>query len=526
MGQFSAAWQSSARVLTVLVLGATSAAGATPPKEGASLTVGFESKPRSSDPRLIGTDANSQYVEELRFLPLFSYDAEGQLKPILAESYAPDGKQGWKIKLRKGLKFASGREVNAEDVVATYQFLLASPKDFPPSPRKGAFTSVTGVKKLSDAEVLFSLSGPDAPFLTNLVIGILPKEALSSAPEDLTGKGYESGPFVLASSSDSEWVLKRNDKVGPTPLGPVPELSEVKFKIIGDNAQRFAALVKGDLDLVQNGIDADKVSEIQKRYADKLKVETRTAINTTSLAFNLKTPAFQTPEARRAIAMAIKRDDILKYTLQGMAEKANGMFPPGNPFHDASLETIPYSPEDAMALLDKAGLKDPDGRGPKMRARFTIKVPTNKERIAVARAIAGQLKLVGLEVVVESLEPQTFSKQLNDGLVQAWISPWTGFKDPDHLHFVFHGKMTPPAGANRGFYSNAKVDVLLDKGREELDPAKRVPLYAEAQKLIGADLPYVFLWYRKNHVVSARNVEGFNAFADGRYAALLTTKKN
>lgn len=501
------------------------ACAATTPSD--TLVIGFDAKPKSSDPRLIGTDANSQYLEELRFLGLVGFDVTGSPKMVLAEKIEPHGKLEWKVKLRKGVKFANGREITAEDVVATYQFIIQGAPSFPPSPRKGAYARVKEVKKIGPHEVQFILNGPDAPFVTNLVIGILPKEALAAGPDQLTGKGYESGPFVLEKAADDAWVLAKNANYSAAVVGgKVPSLNKVTFRIITDNNTRYAALVKGDLDLVQNSLDADKVMEIQRSHKDKFNVATRTSTSTTFLGFNFKQPLFQKPQVRLALAKAINRDEILQYTLQGLGEKAAGMFPAGLPFHEKSLAPIEYDPAGAMKLLDEAGLKDPDGKGPQPRARFTIKVPTNKERIAVAKAIAGQLKRVGLDVSIESLEFGTFTKQLSDGIVAAWIAPWTGYKDPDHLNFVFHTKQAPPLGANRGHYSNPKVDALFDKGREEMEMPKRLPHYSEAQKLLAADFPYVYLWFKSANVVMAKNVKGYTLYADGRYVSLSEVTKN
>jgi len=490
------------------------------------LVVGLDNKPKSGDPRLIGTDANSQYLEELRFLPLVSFDPAGALRFVLAESVTPEGKLGFKVNLRKGIKTASGKEITADDVVANYQFQLTGRPNLPPSPRKGAFESVKEVKKAGTYEVLFTLKEPDAAFVTNLVIGTLPKEALDAAPEDLVGKGYESGPYVLEKATDTEWVLARNAKYGAAPFGgKMPAIDKVAFRIITDNNTRYAALMKGDLDLVQNNLDADKVVEIQKKETARFDVSTRTSQSTTFLAFNFKEARFQNPDVRTAIAKGINRDEILQYVLQGLGTKASSMFPAGVPSHIEIPDTA-YDPTEAMALLDKAGLRDPDGKGPQSRFSFKLKVPTNKERIAVAKAIAGQLKRIGIDVQIESLEFSTFSKQLADGLVSAWIAPWTGYKDGDHLRFVFHSKQVPPFGGNRGFYANPKVDVLLEKAKVTLDPAARVPLYAEAQRLLSDDRPYVYLWYKLGTVVSAKGVKGFVPSSDGRYVSLTEVTKS
>jgi peptide/nickel transport system substrate-binding protein len=518
-------WNSATHCLTAWIFLAAAwglEAKAETPRD--TVIVGFESIPKSGDPRLIGGDANSQYLEELSFLPLISFDENSAIRYVVAESVVPEGNKAWKARIRSGLRFANGRELNADDVVAMYKYILAADSN-PPFARRNAFEKLLDVKKIGSAEVLFTMKEPDAPFVANLTIGILPQEALKAPPEKLMGQGFESGPFVLEKAGSDEWIFKKNESFNSTVFGGVPKISRAIFKIISDNGTRYAALLRGDLDIVQNTIDTDKVVQIQKDMKNKFKVVTKPGFNTTYLAFNFKNRNFEKLAVRQAIAKAIHIDEILQFSMQGMGIRATGMFPPAFAYHDPSLAGSSYDPEGAKKLLDEAGFKDPDGKGPQTRFSFKISVTTNKERVAVAKAIASQLKAVGLGVDVETLETATFSDRLAKGMSAAWVAPWTGYKDPEHLAFCFHSKKMPPQGANRGFYSNAKVDELLDKGESELEIKKRLPFYLEAQKLLAADQPYVYLWHKLSHAVVGKNVEGYQLYADGRYTFLVNIEK-
>ncbi|MEN9826146.1 MAG: hypothetical protein RI953_1891 [Pseudomonadota bacterium] len=494
-----------------------------------SLTVAFDARPRTVDPRFVSTDANSQYLEPLLFLPLFGFSESGSPEGVVAESFSYQDPKTLIVKIRSGIRFRLGRDVDADDVVATYRFILGqSGLPLPSSPRRGSFERVVSVSKASSTEVKFNLSEPDVSLVSNLVVGILPKEAMALPPDGVfVDKGYESGPFVLESMADIDWVLRRNEKYTGAPFGgALPGLRKIVFKILTDNNTRYAALLKGDVDLVQNGLDTDKVSEISSKRSDMFNVQLRTSDSTAFLAFNLKNKLLSDVRVRRAIGLAIHREEILRFTLQGLGQVANSMFPPGHEYHFANPKALNFNPREAETLLDAAGLPDPDGpKGKKERASFTITVPLNRERIAVAKAIAGQLKNVGLKVKVEVLEFNAFMKHLNDGNVQAWIAPWTGYKDGDHLHFVFHSSRIPPNGANRGFYANKNLDKLLDDGKSEANPVARKAFYQNAQNILADDLPYVFLWHRVGHVVTSKSVTGFKIFADGRYSSLTSTLK-
>lgn len=507
------------------VAGAVGEVGA----DSRTLNVAFDARPRSVDPRYVSTDANSQYLEPLLFLPLFGFSATGESQGIVAESFIYSDPKALSVKIRDGLRFGLGRNIDADDVVETYKFVLGqSGSSLPPSPRKGVFERVASVEKVSRREVRFVLREPDASLISNLVVGILPREAIRQPPDEIfKNQGFESGPFALESQDDFQWVLRRNSKYTGAPFGgALPQLERVVFKILTDTNTRYSALLKGDVDLVQNSLDTDKVAELMNKRSGDFSVQLKTSDSTAFLAFNTRTKLLADPRVRRAIALGLNRQEILRFTLQGMGQLADSMFPPGHAYHYAVEKPFEPNLREAEMLLDAAGFADPDGaKGSRPRAEFSLKVPLNRERIAVAKAIAGQLKKIGLKVKVEVLEFSTFMKHLNDGNTQAWIAPWTGYKDGDHLHFVFHSSRIPPHGANRGFYVNKTLDDLLSRGKSEGDLVKRKEIYQKAQKIISEDLPYVFLWHRVGHAVTRKGVEGFQIYPDGRYVSLTSVSK-
>lgn len=505
------------RLMSILILICANAALAGTPKD--TLVVALDSKPLNTDPRTIGADALSQYLEELRFLPLISFDEKGIPVGVLAQRWEAISAVQWKIKIRPGIKFASGKDVTVEDVVATYNFIRDN-KSNPFSSRHFAFAGVKEVIKISDTEVLFNLSKPDAAFINNLIIGVLPAPALSNPPEKVNNIGLESGPYVLKKNDDSEWLLETNENYSYEKLGSVkPKIKNVKFRVITDATELYDELVKENIDVVQNSIDPEKFLSWQKGLKNKYTFSTGTALNTNYFAMNLQDPIFKNEKVRKSIALALNREDLMRYVIAGMGEPATGMFPSFFPFH-APLAGTEHNLEAAKKLLDEAGYPDPDGDKPKTRFKFAIKVTHHRERIVTAKAIAAQLRLAGILVEVQVLEPTNFNKQINEGNAQAWIAPWTGFKDPDHLRFIFHSKMTPPEGANRGFYANAKVDALLEKGQRMTLPARRFPFYSEAQKILANDLPYIYLWHRLNQSVVSKKVNSFKLYSDGRFTVL------
>ena len=108
---------------------------------------------------------------------------------------------------------------------------------------------------------------------------------------------------------------------------------------------------------------------------------------------------------------------------------------------------------------------------------------------------------VGIALDIRTLSPLHFCGRSARGAFELYSLRWIGGnEDPDIFEYAFDSAKFPPNGANRGYYSNPKVDALIDKARREIDPNVRKPLYAEVQRILADDLPYINLWYLDNVV--------------------------
>lgn len=480
-----------------------------------ALNVGLDRKVATLDPRLIGGDPNAQYLEELLFSPLVSFDNNGNLKNVLAQSItSKDGKR-WTIKLKDNVHFRNGDVISSEDIIGTYLFLMTPPPDFPASPRRGSFSEIESLRSINTQSVQIVLKHPDASFATNLVIGIMPKEALELPPNKIWGQKFESGPFCLKSMGDTLIHLKKNNSYD---LNMPAKMKDIYFRIIANSSTRFASLSKGDIDLIQNSLDPDKIQLIEKTQKKKFNVLKKTRLATYYIGFNFRNPVLKNLKIRQAMAYAMSRRSILKYRLHSSELPATGMFPPGNEFFDRKLVRIGQNKKLARKLIQESGVKKP--------LAITLKMPnTNKFLVEVAKAISADFADVGIKMTVEPLENGIFLDQLQKGQVAMWLSSWVGFKDPDHLRFVFASDMVPPHGGNRGHFQNSKIDDLLSQGRTILVPQQRKKVYNTAQGLLAKQLPYLYLWHGENIAVVKKNIKNFKIYADGRYASLKNVEK-
>lgn len=472
-----------------------------------SLAIAWESQVRTFDPRM-AVDANSQYLEDLMHCSLIGFDSSGAPIPILASS-----EPKWKsdrsllITLRDDVRFSDGSKVQAADVVATYQSMLNDRS----LARSIAFRGVKEIRALEKNQIKLNLREPDATFITNLVVGILPAKVVKDPKADIQ-QSPGCGPFVLESSNVNEINLKPNPHYS---LGPKPKISQLSIKIVRSENTRFAKLRAGEIDIAQNNINRDLIEDVGRRYPN-LRVITQPALKTTYIGFNMKDPIAGNPQVRQAISHAIDRPSIIKLLLAGLAVPANSLLPPDSQFYNQELENPTYDPKKAEKILDEAGFKR-DGR---FRFRISYKTTVDATRINIARAIASQLRRIGIEVVVEPMEWGRFKQDVEAGRVQMWGLTWVGFKDPDIFRHAFATEAFPPNGGNRGQYSNPELDKLLQQGRLTVDFDKRQKIYQEAQELIARDLPYIFLWHEQNFAVMNKKIKGFQLYADGRLSSL------
>jgi ABC-type transport system substrate-binding protein len=134
-----------------------------------------------------------------------------------------------------------------------------------------------------------------------------------------------------------------------------------------------------------------------------------------------------------------------------------------------------------------------------------------------------QLREIGIELDIRTFEFATFFADVTSGAFQLYSLRWVGAnEDPDIFEYAFHSDKFPPNGANRGYYKNPKLDLLIDQARREMNQNVRKTLYAEIQEVLADDLPYINLWYYDNVLVHSRRVQRLELNPSGNYDFLKT----
>jgi peptide/nickel transport system substrate-binding protein len=496
----------------VLILAACSALTSCSAKHDPNtLVMIIESSPTNLDPR-VGLDAYSERIDTLIFDDLLTRDEHLNVQPQLAERWDIPDPKTYIFHLRRGVKFHDGRGLTSRDVKWTFDSLLDGKIH---STKAAAYRLVDRVEAPDDFTVVFHLKEPFATLLWNLsdgAIGIVP----FGTGAEISANPIGSGPFRFVSAEqDKEVVIKRNDDY----WGQKPKLQQVRFTVVPDTTTRALELRKGSADIAINALTGDLVLALEKEPTLQVLHAPGTVLS--YLAFNTRDPILKDARVRQALAHAIDRRPIIHYLLRDFARPADSLLPPESWAYNSNVARYGYSPERARELLEQAGHPVVNG----VRFHLTMKTGTEESTRLLAAVLQQQLRDVGIVLDIRTFEFATFFADVTRGAYQMHSLRWVGGnEDPDMFEYVFHSSKFTPRGANRTFYSNPRVDELIDQARSVLDQETRKRLYGEVQEILAEDLPYVELWYQDNVMVHSRRVRNLTLNPPGNYDFLKTAE--
>ncbi len=471
----------------------------------------IESSPTNLDPR-VGIDGQSENIDNLIFDDLLVKADDLKPAPGIAESWDVPDPLTYVFHLRRGVKFHDGRPLTSRDVKWTFDSLLQHKVR---STKAAVYQFVDHIDAPDDVTVVFHMKEPDATLLWNLsdgAMGIVPY----GSGDEITLHPIGSGPFKFVSAeTDREVVLERNDDY----WGEKAKLARVRFAVVPDETTEALELRKGSGDIAINSLTPDTVVALARN--PNLAVDTGGGTRLAYLGFNLRDPILQDVRVRQAIAYALDRKPMIEYLWRGEAQPARSVLPVQSWAYNGDVPPYLHDPEKAKQLLDAAGYRALNG----VRFHITMKTSTDANTRLMVAVIQQQLRDVGIALDIRSFEFATFFSDVQHGAFQMYGLRWIGGnEDPDIFEYAFHSSKFPPNGANRDYYFNPRVDALIDKARREIDPAVRKPLYAEVQRILAEDLPYINLWYLDNVLVHTKRVHGIKLNAAGNYDFLRTAE--
>lgn len=476
-----------------------------PARDPHVLVVGITSDPTDLDPRF-GLDDVSQKLQQLLYDGLLNFDNALRMAPGLAERLEQPTPTTYVARLRHGVRFHDGHELSAADVVFTFRSLMDPSLG---SPRAGGFRELAAVDAIDRYTVRFTLRAPYPSFPVNLSQGIVPDGAGAA----LRTRPNGTGPYRFVDRAADEVVelgaFEHYWQGAPSNHGLV-------LRVVPDEVMRALEMRKGTMDLLVNDVSPDLLFQLQRDPA--LQTVTGPGVDVQYMGVNCADAVLRDVRVRRAIAHAIDRQAIVDHLRRGLAVPASGLLPPTSWAYEPGLRSYAHDPLRAKALLDEAGYPDPDGDGPLPRLRLTLKVSNLEFNRLQAAVIQEDLRQVGIGLDVRTYEFATLFADVVGGNFQLYTLQWTAaaLADPDILRRVFHSVQVPPVGFNRGRYRNPVLDAVLDRAAASTDETHRRDDYAEAQRILADDLPYIYLWHKTNFVVARAGLRGvaLNPYAD------------
>ena len=465
-------------------------------KTGDSIIMGTIGEASNLLPRM-STDSSSSEVFRHLFIGLLKYDKNLRIVPWAAESYQVlDGGLRLQFVLRPGILWEDGVEMTAEDVEFTYK-LMINPET--PTAYAGDYLMVGSFTVTGRYSFEVTYEAPYARSLETWMGSILPKHVLEK--ENLRETRYSRAPIGSGPYKFKEWaagariVLEANPKY----FEGRPHIDRMVFSTIPDLTTMFLELKAGALDMMGLTPQQFTYQAGEPAVADFYNQYRYLSFSYTYLGYNLESPLFKDVKVRQAIAHVVDKKAIIAGALLGQGEETIGPYVPGTWAYNAGIRDYPTDIAEAERLLAEAGWKK-DKNGLLRNARglpFAFTIMTNQgneQRIKTAVIIQSQLKALGMDVSIRTVEWATFFSQfVNKGFFDAVILGWTTPLDPD-LYDVWHSSRPRPTGLNFMKYANPKVDELIQKGRRTFDRAERKIVYDEIQVLLHQDQPYCFLY--------------------------------
>lgn len=449
------------------------------PQKGGTLVVDVQDPILTLDPAAGSANAmalgGESIYDTLMWIPKLGEPAQ----PNIAKSMTAS-KNGltWTMKLPTGIKFSDGTPFNAAAVVYNMK------RDMAPSSSAAALlSSVKSVSAPNATTVVFHLKTPYSSFPDVFAYDGSGTAGYIASPTALKkwGKKYSAhasgvGPFKVQSySAESNTVLVRNPNYWNTSQTVYPD--KVVLDNITSDQTAYQSIQAGNVDIMGSAdpsilAAAQKNSKVQTVMGD-------TNDNQDSIVLNLATPPFNNLSVRKALSMALNRNQIASLTTNGLGRPAVNLFPKGNPFHD-SYSDPGYNPSGAQQLISQ--YTQQTGSAP------TFTYTCNNQRPATD-VIIQQLKAVGFNVTLDEEQTASWVSDYFAKKYQAICWTMAPFATPNELPYRF---FFSTGDLNTGGFNSPAFDADANAGRAATSFAKQKANWDKADKVLTQQLPWVW----------------------------------
>ncbi len=445
---------------------------------------------------IAGESAASAIAGNL-FNSLLKYDKNLDLTGELAQSWEVSSNQRTiTFHLKPNLKWSDQRPLTSADVLFTWQKVT---NDNTRTPYGSDFKLVSKAETPDAQTFRVTYAVPYAPALDTWAgLHILPKHLLQD--QDINNTAFARHPVGSHYYKLSDWKNGQYLKLSRNPYASQGQanIEHLLSRIIPDKAAQFLELSADNIDsMALNPIQYARIFPSRADLSKNIGLYKELGNSYSYMGFNLKRKPFDDVRVRQAINYAIDKQEIIDGVLLGLGEPVASPYKPGTRWSNPSLQPYPYDPIKARALLREAGFADTNGDGilEKDGKPFSFEILTNqnKEREMTAVLIQRRLKEVGIEVNIRVLEWASFlGRFIKPKQFDAVVLGWSLSLDPDQ-YGIWHSSQQAPGQFNFISYSNPQADKLLEAGRIELNPDKRMKIYHAFSKILLEDSPVIYL---------------------------------
>jgi peptide/nickel transport system substrate-binding protein len=436
---------------------------------------------------------------------LTDIDQQGNIVPGIAESWEPNKElTAWTFRLRKGVLFHNGREVDAEAIKLNIMRIKnpAIGHDF----TRGAVDTVDSAEVLDRYTLRINTTVPDVSLPSNVMhypANLQAPDAFETVSEHPIG----TGPFKFVSWTRwNELRLARFENYWETDAEghSLPYLDAIIAKPKREDSVRLTALRTGQVQLIDSMANAD-VARFKQSQSDKYNIW-QWHFGGIFMVFNFRRGVFQDKRLRTAAAHAIDRRAIHQAVFYGNGAMLDQPYPKGDPWHLDGIRSLEYDPDKAKALLREARAV---GTEVKMICAANFTIPRE-----IAQVVQDQWNTVGFKVTVEPLDTVPIVQARREGAFDASVQGNTYRYDPDGFYGRnLHSKSE--YSQHLSGWQNARYDGLIEEARRTLDVARRKALYTEAWNLVNVELPHFFLHEILYTSAADKKLQGYQPSSSG-----------
>jgi peptide/nickel transport system substrate-binding protein len=491
------------------------------------LRVAIQHEPNTLDP-LLAANTTEAFINRLSFDLLVTVAADGKtFVPELASAVPTTANGGISrdgltitYKLRSGVKWQDGVPFTSKDVKFSWQAMMNDANNV--NTRTG-YEDIASVDTPNDTTVVFHLKHPFAPFVSTVfsesddAICVVPAHILAKY-SDVNRVPFNDNPVGTGPFKVAEWV--RGDHItlvaNPDYFLGAPKLKRIVIRQIPDENTEINSLRTHEIDWM---FEPSPVLYTQLKAMSDITIHLGSSPQTLKLQMNNARAQLKDIRVRRAIAYAVDKALLVHDYTGGSAQIAGADQPPFSWAYEPNIPTYPPSVAKAKGLLAQAGYRPgPGGVLQKNGTALSLQLSTNAEnatRRLVETQIQSMLQAIGIDVQIKNYPANLFFATygqggvLTGGKYDLAVDGWVAGIDPDD-HSLFACDQIPPAGVDYTRYCSPEMDAAQRAALGTYDQAKRTLAYHDIQRLLGRDVPEIYIWYPRFPQATNPDFKGFD----------------